>query len=67
MIKKHWYKLKDSSMWEYHGKFDYYYELKTKELKVVNKGKNIIIKKIEFKEARRDVEQYEEKKSTDRL
>ena len=67
MIKKHWYKLKDSSMWEYHGKFDYYYELKTKELKVVNKKENIIIKKIEFKEARREVEQYEEKKSTDRL
>ena len=67
MIKKHWYKLKDSSMWEYHGKFDYYYELKTKELKVVNKGKNIIIKKIEFKKARSEVEQYEEKKSTDRL
>lgn len=70
MIKKHWYKLKDSSVWEYHGKFDYFYDTKAKELKIVNKdSESIFVKKIEFKDARGKVEEYEtkKKKSTNKI
>ena len=69
MIKDHWYKTKDSSVWEYHGKFDYYYDIKTRELKVVNKEDEITVKKIEFKEARIKVNEYEakKKKSTNKI
>ena len=66
MIKDHWYKIKDSHIWEYHGKFDYFYDAKAKELKIVNKdSESIFVKKIEFKEARGKVEEYETKKKKD--
>ena len=68
MIKHHWYKLKDSIIWEYHGKFYYSYDIKTKELKIVNKDSDeITIKKVEFKEARIKVNEYEKKKSSNRI
>ncbi len=70
MIKDHWYKIKDSIIWEYHGKFNYFYDTKLKELKVVNKdNEQIIIKKIEFKDARIKVNEYEtkKKKSTNKI
>ena len=70
MIKDHWYKIKDSIIWEYHGKFDYFYDAKAKELKVVNKdNEQIIVKKIEFKDARIKVNEYEtkKKKSTNKI